>query len=59
MNTAIGFIVGSVLCGGLGFLLASWLAMENKHDAEKVYKAGYLEGYHDGAHLKENRYGAA
>ena len=57
MNTVIGFVIGGILCGGLGWLVASCMAMENKNDAQKVYKAGYLEGYHDGVNLKESRYG--
>ena len=57
MNTAIGFVVGGILCGGLGYIIAACMAMERKHDEQKIYQAGYLEGYHDGVHLKENRYG--
>lgn len=59
MNTVIGFVIGGILCGGLVWLVASCMAMENKHDAEKVYKAGYLEGYNDGVLLKECKYGTA
>ena len=57
MNTAIGFVIGGILCGGLGWLVASCMALENKYDAQKVYKAGYLEGYDDGIKSKECKYG--
>ena len=57
MSTVAGFVFGGVLCGVVGFLAASCLATENKHDAQKIYQAGYVEGYNDGQHLRENKYG--
>ena len=54
-----GFLIGGLLCGGLGFIVASCLATENKHDDQKIYQAGYMEGYHDGVHLKESKYHGA
>lgn len=57
MNTIAGFIIGGLICGPVGFIVAACIVMEHKHDTQKVYEAGYMEGYHDGAHLKECKYG--
>ena len=57
MNTIAGFIIGGVLCGFIGFLIASCLALDKNHNAQKVYEAGYLEGYDDGIKSKECKYG--
>ncbi len=57
MNTIAGFIIGGLICGPVGFIVAACLGLEHNHDAQKVYEAGYMDGYDDGAHLKECKYG--
>lgn len=57
MNTAIGFVIGGLLCGAVGFMIAACIGLERNHDAQKVYEAGYMDGYYDGVHLKDNKYG--
>ena len=51
-----GFLIGGLICGGVGFVIASCLATENKHDVQKVYEAGYWEGYYDGLNKKRSKY---
>ena len=57
MKTAVACVLIGVICGVVGFLIAACLSAEHRFDVHKIYEAGYMEGYDDGTHLRDNRYG--
>ena len=57
VGTIGAFIFGGVLCGTVAFLVASCIFAENTHDMQKVYETGYMEGFDDGIHMRDNKYG--
>ena len=57
MSTVVVCVIIGAICGVVGFLIAACLSAEHRYDVQKVYQTGYMEGFDDGAHLRDNKYG--